>query len=292
MAITVSRIDLMDGNSTLKGKEGWKITRVALVEGLEGTPLSDRGAAAIEAVISEVGDVLTAHPDRPFTFIDSFSVNLVANFCAKVNIMYAESRGGGGGNDVEDWQIEVGATLAQEQSNLDFEGNLMEQVAYTYPTPYYPNTDKEGWTDRQGGTVSKLVPGVSMTITHREYASPGDKAREWVGKVNAAGWSVDPNAPARAWLCASITGRSSDSGKTYDVTYQFQYKKGRDTPDAFMLGTCPGWDETYMYICPDTGKPPDFSDDAINDGAVVSEALKMVQLYAEANFNNLINKKA
>jgi hypothetical protein len=171
--------------------------------------------------------------------LEEYSINADSPSCFEMNLIY---RGG-----PQLGLIETGASASEESTNLDYQGKL---IKLTYG-------DKE-----QSGTVQKLVPSRYWKTKRTINYDPKYEIKTYPGKVNAPGWSIDPSAAARQWLCMNIASNSVDGGKTYDVTYEFLFKD-------------PDWDETLIYTDPDTGRPP-------VDAVPVKK-----QIYVEIDFNGL-----
>ena len=257
-------IDIVDGNGGSRTKDGYELTRVASVTGITGGSASEVLVDAIDAVIAVTGDIGSSHPGVSQCKLDSFQADAITTNGATVRIVYKEQSPT---DDPEYAEIEVSTTLSQEESNKDVNGVPID-LSYTYPTDYKLDPNKAGKTYRGGGTVSRMVPESSMVYTRMESTSPGPKSRAYVGKVNDGPWSMDETSAsvARTWLLVSITGRSSDGGATYSVTYTFQYR-------AYT------WDSTVIFINSDDGKPPPDLVDGVGS--------KVVQKYLEADFDDL-----
>ena len=146
---------------------------------------------------------------------------------------------------------------------------------------------EETWTDRQKKniTVSWTPPGKALEVQHGsvhvmrphrtwvmtrlETADPGPKSAQYCGAVNTEGGFAPGGADQAegTWLCTTLDGRSSDGGRTYLVTYEFEEKKK-------------GWDPKAVFIDPTTGRPPD-------PETWSADTVKVVLEYAQENFNDL-----
>jgi hypothetical protein len=254
-----TKIDLMDARARLT-REGWEYRRKAIVYNLNITEpvvsAHSRISAAYIELISDasrrcvIGD---AHPDPQITdcYLEEVNPEAVDQDKVTFELLYKPPDANESVGEEAESVIEVGASVIQVETNKNAAGNVMS-VQYGGST--------------QGGLVSKFVPQTTISVTRREFGSPGSKARNYVGKVNSSGWSLDPGAQARTWLCTSINGRSIGGGG-YEVNYQFQY---RDET----------WDETIVYMDPETGRPPnDVSDE---------EGINTYIVYQTTNFNNVL----
>ena len=63
---------------------------------------------------------------------------------------------------------------------------------------------------------------------------PQNKADQYIGRVNAGGWTEKPTAAPGEWLCEDIDSSFSESTGFYDVTYYFHRTRGT-------------WRSTYQY---------------------------------------------
>ncbi len=252
MSVTLDRIEGSGGKLT---GEGWELTRTATVTGLSGDPYDMVIDAAGASGMPDIGD---GHPSRPECILRDISLSSVSANAVELQLVYRDS-------DTSVSTIEVGSGLTQVETNKDHSGALIT-LEYEYPADYIPDPTKAGETIEQGGLVSKMSPETSIVYTRSETASPGSNSRNYTGKVNTGGWSGDPGAAARTWLCTGITGRSQDYGTTWEVTYTFQYRS--DT-----------WDETALFINPDDGKPP--------QDVVSGVGEKVIQVYTAIDFNGL-----
>lgn len=255
-------LNLLDGHEAEKTEKGWEFTVPAFVDDVEDSGITPEAKLieATNAVIAQVGDIGADHPSEPDSKIVAFRPRAVSSDQVQVGIVYRKARFS---LPLNQSLIEVGASLSEDETTKDADGNPFS-VEYTYPANYPGDKAGQTWGD-VGDAVQKLVPSMTIVVTRREAASPGDTAKQFVGKVNDGPWSLDSTANARQWLCTSITGRSEDGGLTYTVVYQFER---RET-----------WDLGIYFINPDTGKPPADLVDGVG--------IKQVQLYTEADFDLL-----
>lgn len=206
-------------------------------------------------------DIGTVHNVVVTAFVTDIEPTAVSHNTVTFRITYKEYR-------FPTSVIEVGSSVAQVETDKDAFGERVT-VQYTYPDDYEWNAYLKGVTKTQTGLLSKIQPEPSITITRREMITGFDltsKKLIFEGTTNEAGWELEPDALRDQWLCTSIVGRSQDNGRTYDVTYTFQYR--RDT-----------WNETVRFIDPGTGQPP--------SDLVSGTGYKDVFVYETANFNLL-----
>ncbi len=137
-------------------------------------------------------------------------------------------------------ELEVGTSLHQVETNRDASWALMS-ATYT-PT---------------GGTAKTYKPRFiidgstsSLTYRRRESVDPSEKSQSFVGKANSGSWSIggmSVGGAARTWKCTYLGGTSRDGGKTWDVTYTFEYEAGT-------------WDAESLYHDDTGGVPGDVVD--------------------------------
>lgn len=235
-------VNIVDGESAQWTAEGWTFQRKAVVHGLTG-PAVTRLRSAVEALGVRIGD---PHPDNPLAKLESVSPSMLGQSECEVNLTYKQ-KGKDPNQSSNNCTIEVSASLGQDDTNVDVDGD-----------PILMNIGGKEFC----GELKKLIPQVVIRASRQEEESPGAKAIEYVGAVNDGGWSLHPEAESRTWMCTGISGRTSDGGLTWEVSYEFSYR-----PD--------NWDERFIVHDPTTGKP------------MASDAWQMFQLYEEKSFNAL-----
>ncbi len=253
------KIDLIDARARLT-REGWEFDRKAIVYDLAVTGVGAISAhARITAAYAELISVETRrcviddqHPTGEDSYLEEVTPEAVDQDKITFGLKYKPPEANETVGEEAGSIVEVGASVIQVETNKNAAGNVM----------FVSFEDND-----QGGFVSKFVPNTTISITRREFVSPGTKARNYVGKVNSSGWGLDSGAQARTWLCTGITGRSIDGGETYEVNYQFQYRAET-------------WDETLVYIDPTTGRPP--------NGVSDEDGINSYIIYQTTNFNNIL----
>jgi hypothetical protein len=161
--------------------------------------------------------------------------------------------------------ITVGSSLTTAETNLDVDGNIL-QTQYTYPDPYDETPHWKGSVLTHAAMVQKLIPTSRASLTRLEDESPLFLSSFYVGRINVLPFL---GALAGFWMCTDISGDSQDGGKTYNVTYTFEYKY--DT-----------WDQQVVFISSDTGDPPAFATQQELDAGV-----RTYQIYPAIDFNQL-----
>ena len=218
------KADLIEESALRQTRQGLEKVRIYRVDGLSG----DASQREYEALTTGTVPAMDAlHPTIPGIRVDERSVKADSHASAKVTIVYrtpsVDFSGGVGEPAVGDPpQIEVGATLQSISTQQNIDG---EDLAVKYTISADDIKDNPGSGFDVGdeidtvGTAQTQIPLVYVRYTRRETVSPGDNAKLYVGKTNTAPFLGDD---ANMWLCAGITGRSSDNGATYITTYEFQ----------------------------------------------------------------------
>lgn len=256
--------DKIKGHGARFTRDGWEITRTAIVRGVSGDGY-ERIKTAYAAIGLAIGD---PYPGSLTCGLQEAMPTVIDNETIEFQLVYRDAVYSI--NPTTKTEIEVGASVTSATSNKDASGKLIT-VSYTYPTGYNfdidPVTDKSRWegkTDEVGKELSFLLPQTTLSFRKRISYNPESEAINFVGKINSSLWR---GYAAKTWLCTGIVGRSSDAGSTYDVTYSFQYD-----PDHY-------WKQHAVYIDPRAGVPP--KDLAAGTGD------KWIDMQNTANFNLL-----
>tara|TARA_Y100000310_G_C20662497_1_gene805545 strand:+ start:380 stop:1156 length:777 start_codon:yes stop_codon:yes gene_type:complete len=252
-------LDIKDGEAGKKTLDGYEFTRIAIVTGVTGDGAEKQYSAMNTTGMPEIGDV---HPARAGCYLRDISTDMVSTDTVRLRLRYTTSTA-----TEQEYtppsmnSIEVGGTVSQQETNVNIDG-LKMTVSHTFAADYEYDDDWRSTTKPQDGTVTKLVPEISLIYSRSEAYSPADLAAWFVGKVNDGGWTYHSTAAASTWLCTGIVGRSNDNGANYTVTYSFQYR-----PD--------GWQPWVYYQDPHTGRP-------VSGGTGTQ-----FSIYEQVNFNNL-----
>ena len=259
--------DIIDGRVT-QTADGWEAERIALVTGVTGTASARMQSAVAASGMPAIGD---EHPSITGIYVESLTASPESradNQVFRVVIVYTEDANPAGTTD----EIEVGATVEQISTKADINS---EQLVVRF----LPETDPNGQAVQYIAEAPLMVPRVTLRFSHIRDSSPGGDAKEYVGKVNNAGWTKDPNAPARTWLCTGIQGHSSDGGATYATSYDFAYNP--DTWDVLVVYQ----DEQgnrKRYTEADGTDYPGFTQAQVKAAAEVR-----YQMYEQADFDGL-----
>lgn len=226
---SVMESDLIDGSGGELTGEGSKFVRVFMVEGLAG----DRARRAVDALTAS--GLPAIHEPHPFVgnlFVRTKTVEFLDQEQARVTVTYdGPPQEGNTSQDLP--KISVGSAVQAVDTNKDVDGATMT-VSFLDPAAAAGTAP-----DVQGGTVSVQVPVVSLAFEVIEVEAPVAKAVLFGGTINSSEiWGF----PAGTLLCTGITGQSDDGGRTYQVSYQFQFSQT-------------GWDAVVYWIDPATGRP-------------------------------------
>lgn len=283
------KIDLTDNSRAVyKRGEGWaEVERSAVISGITETGQAQLNAAMTALSTYHASTAIGgAHQYMGGLYLDEISPEAMGPGQVKCRLIYrrmtaAEAAATAGGSVTDEPVLQVGTTAQQIQSDVDY---LQRPITLTYTdgVTTYSNTP--------AGPVPKFEPRTTLHFERTEPASPADKSKLYVGKVNQAGWEFDTAAPARTWFCSSLVGVSNDKGASFRVSYDFEYRDWT-------------WDEIVYYVDPTTGKPPEDIDpvdyDHTDDGNgnlveldIEGNGWKRWQMYSTANFNDLQLKNA
>ena len=260
--------DLVSGAEVEIEENSTTLTRVFIVEGINGTPSARTHLAAQDPGIPAINDNHPSIPDIQ-VFKKSAKMEESSNNIARVSVFYKildDDEKPAGSGDV----LQVGATTQSVQTNQFFNvgsggSQDLMKVAYKYPGA---EVDTE-----QVGTVLKQVPAPFIRITEKFPFNVLDIAIKFVGKIHSKQFGIDP---VGSWLCTRITGDSLDGGVTYLANFEFQRSIKFDN-NGDEVG---GWDAQVIFIDPDTGNPP--AD--ILSTAQANKAIQLFRIYQLADF--------
>lgn len=233
--------DLIDGNLGDLTIAGWSIDMTGIATGYTGPALGNI-YAAITAPSTGCPQIGSVHPANPDAILRRIQIVAFTREDVRAIFQYRDA-----------WSVanlSVGATLNEDQTNIDRADNLLE-VEYTYPEDYKLDPSLAGETIKQGGLVSKGIPSHTRVYVLKSTINPESLSEAFVGKCNLGVWK---GSPQYTWRCEAITGDSADGGITWTTTMIFQYKRG--DPIAGSPGQFYGWGIWVYFIDPIPGKPP------------------------------------
>lgn len=232
--------------------EGYEATEIYLVRDLSGDGPQQLYDALNASGLPTLGQ---AHSYAPSTFTSALSVDMFEPGSGKVTVNWGRPPFSGSGEPGEAAPLvmRVGSRTQSTTRAVDVSGNFI--------AAYADSESGDSEPDEQFTTAEVQVQNVLFQLSRREQGSPGDKARTYVGTVNALPVFGDP---ARQWLCTAIEGTSADGGITYDVTYEFERSPYLE-----------GWDFVAVFTDRDTGEISSRS------------RLTMYQIYPATVFQNI-----
>ena len=240
-------LDITEGTRGRKDWIGWiELVRTAKVVGAI-VSTGHNGHTRLEDALETSGmpALWSQHPDFTYLYLEEQSPKAITSMLVEIDLIYRRKG--------LDKRIDLKTNLTQKTINKDHAGALMT-VTYKGKA--------------QTGTAKKLFPDGTIVVSQTEFTSPAANMRAFNGKLNSGAWSLDEGCSAKQYLCF-IDGTTRDYGKTWQVTYTFQYKEET-------------WDETDSYIDPQTKlTPPDVDTGATNGG------IATFQIYDTANYDDL-----
>jgi hypothetical protein len=243
-------------------QQGWTIPRTALISGVTATGAAFLTQTINDAVTAGLLPALGApHLNITNAYCSGYEPEATGNpTVISVRVNYKQYPIGNDVTGVQSGDVPVlrfSATLGQVSTNKDSHGQLLV-VGYTDPTGKVQ--------EPQTGTISKMVPSLTIEVSTVCRGSPANLARKFLRKVNNAGWLVSPDDPEGAWMCVGVQAESRDFGATYAVTWQFTYRE-----ETWI-------DEVAWTRLDGKGPPVD---------AVIGNGLKKFWEYDRENFNEI-----
>lgn len=256
------------GGATSALGGGFKVQRLFVVDNIEGNPadIIPRGLTA--GGIPKTGDI---HPSVPRIRCNNVSATPIDANKVEVTASYETLSFGKTPVDEEaEIQISINGSVQSVLTNQFFKGN--KKVGMTLEYTFPPNKDKKGLPPN---TPQKIVPTanreqaiISISLSRLESEHPLNKAIQFVDKTNSKSFL---GTKERTWLCRAITGVSGDSGETYQVTYQFEFK-------------AENWDVFIFWADKNTGEIPA---EVAEKPSAFTESAKFFQLQRTADFGKL-----
>lgn len=260
-------VDIQEGFDGELTGEGWRITRIAKVLNVEGTGVEKIYNAVHTSALPSIGD---AFPPFTGAILTSIRPKRVDGTTVELELLYTTYQG-------TEKVYDFSSIATQQETNIDKDGNPI-YLSYTYPTDYLTDPAWRGRTEIISASFYKMIPESVFRVTKSEgiiMTIVQERRKKYIGKVNEAGWELDPSAIAGSWLCSEI--RAVKTGTSfYQMTYGFRYKQ----PFTYNGVSYPGWATQLIYEDPNTGKPPDPS-------TWTADTFKISMEYEYENFNLL-----
>ena len=236
----VEEKDLIGGTVSESLDGGITATRIFIVTGVTGES-QNRMRTAIE--LDEIPKLKELHPAYAVKVkVSSKDARALSNGQVEVIVNYAEII------DEESSKISLGSTVQLERTNFSFKTKKNKNKKKTKRNQqiilkhkFDEGTDGER-TETQTAEVDTQEPNATIVFNNKRTFGLNIIIGifEIVGRIN--GGKFITTGDDRQWLCTSITAESNDSGKNFDLTYEFQHKKE-------------GWDPTVIFIDPRTDRP-------------------------------------
>jgi len=266
--------DLIEGHQMADDQNGLSAVRVFHVSGVEGNRPERIFRAMRAGGIPQRGEAYPGVPDMVVVRLsatpnDHGNVRVLVEYKVP-NFEQSEPDD----SDPSKAQLSVETSLVQVKTEKDSKGNQIK-FPYQYPAdatdPTTGGPDPlAGQTKDFTGAVDIMVPQVSLVFSRKEPASPKDKGIAFAGRINKVPVFGDPK---HFWLCTRIGGSTTDGGKSYDVVYTFQRNSE-------------SWDPVVVALDPRTGLRVE-NVDPLNPGQDMGNGIRRVQVYEEADFNQL-----
>jgi len=267
MAVVVTPDYLGDGNAgtaTWDSQNGYRQTRMYLVAGLETGTTAERQMLAM--IYPGVPAMYTPHPSS------GFAISVVSKSCAVVDpktflvsVNYGTPRTTELPPDevAEHAIVSVSTVLIQVETAFDYQSNQIY-------TEYNDGA-------RVYGSVTAFHASTEVRYQRHEENSPGQKARDYVGTLNADE-NIFGDPAARTWMCSEISGHSDNGGDSYIVNYAFLR-----SPHSKWTGSTrviQPWDPTIVEIDPLTGN-------FVEDPTFANSGKKTVKVQGETTWSGL-----
>ena len=227
--MSIVKPDLISESTLTRNRNGYSVVRVYSVTGLDPASALDPKYQAILTVgVPQYGEY---HPTVPGLRVEEVLAVPDSATVVHVHVHYATPGSGNRPPQLGDApRLSVSAITTQEERSygVDATGNVFALEATD------PSTNV-----KQPVSVRLAVPQLSIRLLRREDQDPVPAAKAYVGTVNSNKFR---NFDVGTLLCAAINAETDDAGKTYLVTYDFQY-----APTS--------WDTLAYFIDPRTGRP-------------------------------------
>jgi hypothetical protein len=268
--------DLQANKVNLALDGGWTASREFIADGVVGNPDAIGYEAIRNGSVPKPG---TPHPTIPNVIVQSVDAESIGANQVRLTISYGPFSSGGGSTSPDEeaqTQISIGGSVQTVQTNEYFKRNArtgketkeLIELEYEYADGKGPGGENPIKTV---ATVDKQVPVIVARLSRTESEHPGQKARDFVGKLNKKTFI---GGKPGTWLCTNIGGSSNNGGQSYQVDYEFMYA----IPDAEESFS--GWNKTVFFTDPKTGLIPEDIKDQ-------KKAKLNVKVQESADFNKL-----
>lgn len=202
-------LDIIENTSISLDKDGYRVERIAIVEGVTGATNSEKIYNAINDVqLPNLGD---AHPDIASITLNDIQGRVIDNQTVEVTLSYYSDHGAATGSANATVRASSGTT--EEETNTDIYSNRLH---------FYTNFNTASGFTFDSGVFTAEVQQPRLVIDF-EYTSttfPYDEIKQYMGKVNSIPWN---GYPAKTILCTAIN--ANEEGDNYRVSFSFAHKK-------------------------------------------------------------------
>jgi hypothetical protein len=262
MAVQVFE-DVIDSSQYTDDKDGQKINRVFIVDGLTVGNKTNRPLFAV--LQPGIPPINSYHPSIPFLQVKDRQVQPInkdsEQFRVICNYERLNTDDKDGTTEDEPAQISVGTQIitARTTRAYDSAGQPIQMIL----TPRI-GTAGEGKALPPQSIPADIQKALFFArFTRRELEPPDQKAVKYANKINSVPFL---GRSGKEVYCSGINGNSTDGGITYTVNYEFLVD-----PD--------GWDYEAIYTDTDGNILPTASE---QDGT-----LRKFQVYERVDFNQL-----
>lgn len=198
-------LDIIENTSIIQNKNGYTVTRIAIVESVSGNASTRIYNAINDAQLPNLGD---AHPDISTITLNDISGEVIDNETVKVTMSYY--------NDPESATTQATAAVratgstALDETQTDVNGDrLYFKIAADV---FGPGIAYESITY----TAEVERPRLSIEFNYTGTAYPHSDIQAYLGRVNDNVWN---GYPAKSMLCSAIN--VNERGDNFDISYTF-----------------------------------------------------------------------
>lgn len=290
MATVVADVKYKEGLQTITySQEGWKAKRTFRVYDVEITPGSGNGYGSVYAAMQAAGipqrgndhPYLDGTGEKPLISADVISAKAVDPTTVDIEVDYAllnamtqEPTWGATTSDTVPAFLTVASSLQSFQKAQDVAGNPLT-VPYAISgggtpsiTIWPPNANEAmpGTGLNAPAITCKAqtqIPNLVLRFQRREQQLRSGAGL--VGYYNSVDWTItqftsSTIAPQYSLLCTRVENTTRDEGRSYIVTYEFQFAQNvildnciHQAPSTAVdaaPGVCSGWDVGLYYVLP------------------------------------------
>lgn len=266
--------DLVETNTAVYSKEGWKATRLFTSQDTEQLGSGTVYALLTSGQCPQRGD---PHPDIPNLSADVITGELKDPTTAQITVQYSvlSAVTAEPGNNLPAL-LTFGSSVQSQDTNVDSDG---DQLIDIYDGSAGDLFDQFGnpLSTSSNSTVSAQVPTSCLRFMRRELTTPDVAAGTYVGYINEddfAAQMLTTTFPPKTILCTRVDGETQDEGVSFIVTYEFIFN-----PHT--------WDVGSFYIPPVDAYNEDGKLVAGSGQVIPTEAPTIHQIYGTLSFSPL-----